>query len=151
VAELLDAPVEEEPGFAETEFGRWDGLTLAEVDAAFPGELEKWFASMDHAPAGGESFTVVRERVLAGLDRLLQRYDGRTVVVVSHVTPIKVLIAHVLGAPLDAGFRMELAPASVSVVSFYPDEDGGAPRGSLRLYNALPPGRDALAVAATQW
>lgn len=151
VAQLLDVPVEEEPAFAEAEFGRWDGMTLAEVDAAFPGELDKWFASVDHAPAGGESFTVVRDRVLAGLDRLLERHAGRTVVVVSHVTPIKILVAHAVGAPLDAGFRMELAPASISVISFYPDEQGGAPRPSLRLYNALPPPRDTFSSATTQW
>ena len=39
---------------------------------------------------------------------------------VSHVTPIKILVAHALGAPLEAVFRMELSPASVSVVSYYP-------------------------------
>jgi ribonuclease H / adenosylcobalamin/alpha-ribazole phosphatase len=55
------------------------------------------------------------------------------VLAVSHVTPIKVLVAHALGAPLDAVYRMELAPASVTVLSFF--ADGNA---SMRLFNARP-------------
>ena len=60
---------------------------------------------------------------------------------VSHVTPIKILVAHAVDAPLSALFRMELSTASVSVVSFFgePSSDGD-PRGSMRLYNAQPPG-----------
>ncbi|HVX53035.1 bifunctional RNase H/acid phosphatase [Nocardioides sp.] len=141
-AAVLGKEIAEEPGFAEMEFGAWDGLTFAEVGERFPGELERWLGSLDHAPGGGESFRTVQERVYAGLDRLLDRFHGRTVLVVSHVTPIKTLVARALDADLAAVFRMELAPASVSVVSFYDDGDDGAARGSLRLYNALPPARD---------
>lgn len=139
VAAALDLPVSEEPGFAEMEFGSWDGLTFLEVAERYQAGLDAWLGSLEVPPPGGESFRQVEERVLAGLDRVLEEHAGRTVVVVSHVTPIKTLVAHAMGAPLDAVFRMELSPASISVVSFYP-EPGQAPRGSLRLYNTLPPG-----------
>ena len=61
---------------------------------------------------------------------------------VSHVTPIKTLVAHAVDAPLSALFRMELSTASVSVVSFVgaAGDSGDARRGSMRLYNAQPPG-----------
>ena len=49
----------------------------------------------------------------------MDAHPGETVVVVSHVTPIKTLVAHALEAPLESVFRMELAPASVSVVSCF--------------------------------
>jgi probable phosphoglycerate mutase len=81
--------------------------------------------------------------VLEGLDRLLERYAGKTAVVVSHVTPIKILVAHAVQAPLSAVFRMELSTASVSVMSFFDDADDEA-RSSLRLYNAQPPGAGQL-------
>jgi probable phosphoglycerate mutase len=55
------------------------------------------------------------------------------------VTPIKTLVAHAVDAPLTSLFRMELSTASVSVVSFVETEGDGV-RGSLRLYNAQPPG-----------
>jgi probable phosphoglycerate mutase len=75
----------------------------------------------------------VQQRVLASLQRLLREHAGATVLVVSHVTPIKVLVAHALGAGLESVFRMELAPASVTVLSFFEDD-----RASMRLFNARP-------------
>ncbi|WP_134742461.1 bifunctional RNase H/acid phosphatase [Nocardioides sp. 503] len=144
LAEVLGRPLEVEPGFAEMEFGIWDGLTFAEVSEQHPDALKQWLGSLDAAPEGGESFRVVEERVLAGLRRVLDEHAGETVVVVSHVTPIKTLVGHVVGAPLDSVFRMELTPASVTVISFFSaGAEGEEPRTSLRLYNALPPARDA--------
>jgi broad specificity phosphatase PhoE/ribonuclease HI len=146
IAEVLGHPVEVEPGFAEMEFGIWDGLTFAEVGERHPGELKAWLGSIDAAPEGGESFRVVQERVLDGLARLRETHAGKTVVVVSHVTPIKTLVAHAVDAPLEAVFRMELTPASVTVLSYYDDD-----RASMRMYNALPPGSDVFSGAAATW
>jgi len=144
VADRLGLGVVEEPGFAEMEFGVWDGLSFAEVGERWPDALAGWLASVDVAPEGGESFRAVEKRVLAGLGRVLASYAGKTVVVVSHVTPIKTLVAHALDAPLTSLFRMELSTASVSVVSFHgetdPDDAGAGVRGSLRLYNVQAPG-----------
>ncbi len=136
VAERLGLVVVEEPGFAEMEFGVWDGLTFTEVGEKWPDELSAWMGSVDVAPQGGESFSEVRGRVLAGLRRLLTAYAGKTVIVVSHVTPIKTLVSHAVDAPLASVFRMELSTASVSVVSFF----GEGEAGSLRLYNVQAPG-----------
>jgi probable phosphoglycerate mutase len=143
VAEHLGQPVEVEPGFAEMEFGAWDGKTFTEVAEQHPEDLDAWLGSLDVAAGGGESFRVVEGRVLAGLQRLLDRHGGKTVVVVSHVTPIKTLVAHAVDAPLSAVFRMELSPASVTVLAFFRGgKDGTEERASLRMYNALPPGND---------
>jgi broad specificity phosphatase PhoE/ribonuclease HI len=142
LAERLALGLVEEPGFAEMEFGAWDGLTFAEVRERYPDEIEGWLGSLDVAPNGGESFSEVEKRVLAGLERVLDDYAGKTVLVVSHVTPIKILVAHAVAAPLSALFRMELSTASVSVVSFVAatGSDVAGRRGSMRLYNAQPPG-----------
>ena len=140
LAERLDLDLVEEPGFAEMEFGTWDGMTFAEVHDQRPGEIEAWLGSLDVAAGGGESFRELEKRVLDGLSRLLERYAGKTVIVVSHVTPIKTLVAHAVDAPLSALFRMELSTASVSVVSFFGEADSDGLRGSMRLYNAQPPG-----------
>jgi ribonuclease H / adenosylcobalamin/alpha-ribazole phosphatase len=150
IAERLGKTVDVEPGFAEMEFGRWDGLTLDEVAERDQAGLDAWLGSLDTAPPGGESFREVEARVLDALDRLREAHTGKTVVVVSHVTPIKTLVAQALTAPLDAVFRMELSPASVTVLSFYPEVDG-KPRARMRLYNARPPGEDAFSPAASAW
>jgi ribonuclease H / adenosylcobalamin/alpha-ribazole phosphatase len=121
VADACGAEVAVEEGFAETDFGDWDGLTFAEASERDPAVLEAWLASSAVAPPGGESFVAVRERVLAGLSRLLAANQGRTVVVVSHVTPIKILLAHALEAPLSSLYRMFLDTASLSRIDWYPD------------------------------
>jgi probable phosphoglycerate mutase len=151
LAAVLGHEVAVEPGFAEMEFGTWDGLTFAEVAERDKAALDAWLGSVDDAPEGGESFRAVQDRVLAALERLIAEHPGRTAVVVSHVTPIKVLVAHAVGAPLESVFRMELSPASVSVVAFYPESDSPVPRASMRLYNGLPPGHDAFPGDPTRW
>ncbi len=139
LAELLDLGIEEEHGIAEMEFGTWDGMSFTEVHEKWPDELGSWLGDLESAPHGGESFRAVEKRVLEGRDRMMASYAGRTVVVVSHVTPIKTLVAEALGAPLEAVYRMELAPASVSVVSyFHGGPHGDQPMANLRLYNARP-------------
>jgi probable phosphoglycerate mutase len=140
LAERLGVGLVEEPGFAEMEFGAWDGLTFEEVQEKRPDEIEAWAGSLDVAPGGGESFREVEKRVLDALSRVLESYAGKTVVVVTHVTPIKTLVAHALDAPLSALFRMELSTASVSVVSFFGDPGSDDIHASLRLYNAQAPG-----------
>lgn len=143
---LLDREVEVEPGFAEMEFGAWDGLTFAEVGERHPDDLKAWLGSLDVAPGGGgESFRVVETRVLEALAQVLERHAGKTVVLVSHVTPIKTIVAHALDAPLESVFRMELTPASITVVSWYDD------RPSMRMFNALPPGNDVFSAGGTKW
>ena len=140
VAERLEAALVEEPGFAEMEFGSWDGMTFAEVRDRRPDEIDAWLGNLDVAPGGGETFREVEKRVEDALSRVVETYVGKTVVVVSHVTPIKILVAHAVDAPLSAVFRMELSTASVSVVSFFGEPSSDGIRGSMRLYNAQPPG-----------
>ncbi|MDI3419959.1 bifunctional RNase H/acid phosphatase [Streptomyces luteolus] len=130
VAARLGLAVTIEQGLRETDFGAWEGLTFAEARERYPDELDAWLASQDAAPPGGESFAEVTARVEEARDRLVARYAGRTVLLVTHVTPVKTLVRLALGAPPEALFRMELSAASLSAVAYY--ADGNA---SLRLLN----------------
>ncbi|QES41341.1 bifunctional RNase H/acid phosphatase [Streptomyces venezuelae] len=130
VAARLGLDVHLEDGLRETDFGAWEGLTFGEARERHPEELNAWLASPDAAPPGGESFAEVTRRVSAARDRLTRAYAGRTVLLVTHVTPIKTLVRLALGAPPESLFRMELSAASVSAVAYY--ADGNA---SLRLLN----------------
>jgi broad specificity phosphatase PhoE/ribonuclease HI len=126
----LGLEVRIEDGLRETDFGAFEGLTFAEAKAAYPAELDAWLASAEVAPPGGESFAAVSRRVAVSRDKLLARYAGRTVLVVSHVTPVKTLIRLALGAPQESLYRMELSPAALSAVQYYADDNA-----SLRLFN----------------
>ncbi|MFF4096286.1 bifunctional RNase H/acid phosphatase [Streptomyces sp. NPDC001834] len=131
VAARLGLGVRIDEELRETDFGAWEGLTFAEVRERYGSDLDAWLASDEAAPTGGgESFADVTRRVAAARDRLVARHAGRTVLLVTHVTPIKTLVRLALGAPPEALFRMELSAASVSVVAYY--ADGNA---SLRLLN----------------
>ncbi|MFD5057116.1 bifunctional RNase H/acid phosphatase [Streptomyces sp. NPDC058394] len=131
VGARLGLPVQIEDGLRETDFGAWEGLTFAEVRERYGPDLDAWLASTRTPPTGGgESFAEVARRVSATRDRLTNRHAGRTVLLVTHVTPIKTLARLALGAPPESLFRMELSAASLSAVAYY--ADGNA---SLRLLN----------------
>ncbi|WP_439947961.1 bifunctional RNase H/acid phosphatase [Streptomyces sp. BBFR109] len=131
VAARLGLDVAVEDGLRETDFGAWEGLTFAEVSERYPDDLNAWLASTEARPTGGgESFATTATRIAATRDKLVAAYAGRTVLLVTHVTPIKMLVRLALGAPLESLFRMELSAASLSAVAYY--ADGNA---SVRLFN----------------
>ncbi|NXY98442.1 bifunctional RNase H/acid phosphatase [Streptomyces sp. BR123] len=131
VADRLGLDVTVEQGLREVDFGAWEGLTFAEVQERFPEDLQAWLDSPKAAPTrGGESFAAATRRISATRDRLLAAHAGRTVLLVTHVTPVKILVRLALGAPPEALFRMELSAASLTAVAYY--ADGNA---SVRLLN----------------
>ncbi|MFJ8464819.1 bifunctional RNase H/acid phosphatase [Streptomyces swartbergensis] len=131
IAARLGLDVSVDDGLRETDFGAWEGLTFAEVRERHPDDLNAWLASPDAEPTGGgESFAATSTRIAATRDKLIAAYAGRTVLLVTHVTPIKTFVRLALGAPPESLFRMELSAASLSVVAYY--ADGNA---SVRLLN----------------
>ena len=121
VAAVTGVPVLTDEGFRETDFGAWDGLTFAEVRERWPSELTTWLADPSVAPPGGESFDQVSERVTAALHRILAERAHQTVLIVSHVTPIKTLVAAALLAPPAALYRMHLDVAALCEIDWYTD------------------------------
>ncbi|MFD7827098.1 bifunctional RNase H/acid phosphatase [Kitasatospora sp. NPDC059803] len=131
VAARLGLEVRYEDGLREVDFGDWEGLTFAEVQERHPEDLATWLGSAKAKPTGStESFTTLTHRAGVARDKIIARHPGRTVLVVSHVSPIKTLVRLALGAPPDALYRMELSAASFCAVQYY--ADGNA---SLRLLN----------------
>jgi broad specificity phosphatase PhoE/ribonuclease HI len=124
-AEAIAAPlglqVDVVDDLVETDFGVWEGLTLAEAFEADRDLVRRWHESPDLAPPGGESFVAVGQRVEQARAALVAKYPESTVVVVTHVTPIKLLVCGALQAPAVALFRLHLDTASVSVVDYYAD------------------------------
>jgi probable phosphoglycerate mutase len=130
VAAASGAPLVVREGLIETDFGEWEGLTFAEARGRDPEVHGRWLASETAAPPGGESFAAVGRRVEAERRAVLAEFPGQTVVLVSHVTPIKMLLRTGLDAGPGLLYRLHLDLASLSEVRFYPD--GGA---SVQLVN----------------
>ena len=121
VAAATGVPVVTDAGFRETDFGAWEGLTFSEVRERWPAELNRWLADPAAAPPGGESLAEVSERVTAALHRVLAARERQTVLIVSHVTPIKMLVATALLAPPAALYRMHLDVAALCEIDWYAD------------------------------
>ena len=121
VADAAGVPLAVDADLVETDFGDWEGLTFGEVLARWPGDMAAWQADASAAPPRGESFAAVAKRVDVALDRLLSERKGQTVVVVSHVTPIKTLICRALLAPPAAMFRMHLDVTALCEAAWFAD------------------------------
>ncbi|BCO35528.1 bifunctional RNase H/acid phosphatase [Mycobacterium heckeshornense] len=124
----LDVGVDDD--LIETDFGGWEGLTFAEAAERDPDLHRRWLRDTSTTPPDGESFDQVHQRVLRARDRIIAGHTGTTVLVVSHVTPIKMLLRIALDAGPGVLYRLHLDLASLSIAEFYPD---GA--SSVRLVN----------------
>jgi len=115
------APIAVDDDLVECDFGEWEGLTFADVRSRWPDEVAGWLASTATAPPGGEALDAVAVRVERAVARLRTNQPSGVVVVVSHVSPIKLVLRDALDA--GAGFlhRCHLDPAGLSTVDFWPD------------------------------
>jgi probable phosphoglycerate mutase len=118
VAERLRLPFEVEDGFRETNFGEWEGSTFQEIAKAAPAELKAWLADPRVAPPGGESMVSTAKRVTAAQERVMTAHAGKTVLVVTHVTPIKLMLRDALDAPMNAIYRLHLDLTSLSIIDW---------------------------------
>ncbi|MFI7633345.1 bifunctional RNase H/acid phosphatase [Nonomuraea sp. NPDC049400] len=121
VAQRTGLDIEVDEDLRELDFGAWEGHTFTEVQRHWPAELAAWLADPETAPPGGESFAFTARRVQAAGERLVERYEGKTILAVSHVTPIKMLLRLALMAPLESLYRMHLDLACLSLVEYYAD------------------------------
>jgi ribonuclease H / adenosylcobalamin/alpha-ribazole phosphatase len=121
VARATGVPLEADDGLLELDFGKWEGLTIAEAAERWPDEVSAWLGSVDAAPPGGESFAAAIRRVSAALDRLLAAHQFRTLLLVGHVSPIKIAACRALLAPSATLFRFQLDVASLCEIDWYAD------------------------------
>ena len=107
-------------GLIECDFGGWTGGKLAELS-----KLPEW-KTVQEKPSefrfpGGESFVEMQERMAAALSDIAARHRGEVVACFSHADPIKAVVAHLGGRPLDEFQKINADPASVSVAEFAAD------------------------------
>jgi ribonuclease H / adenosylcobalamin/alpha-ribazole phosphatase len=120
-AKTLGLDVSVDDDLIETDFGAWEGLTFGEAAERDPDLHRRWLRDTSVLPPGGESFDSVAERVRRAQARIINEHSGETVLVVSHVTPIKTLLRLALDAGQGILYRLHLDLASLSIAEFYPD------------------------------
>ena len=117
IARALGKPVRIERGLLECDFGDWTGQSLRRLM-----KKPEW-ATVQRAPSmfrfpHGESFVEMQTRMVDAVDRIRRRHAGKTVVCVSHADPIKALVAHATGTPLDLFQRLVISTCSVTAILY---------------------------------
>lgn len=119
VAAQLNLPVRVDDDLREMDFGAWEGLTFAEAEQRHPADLAAWKRSADVTPTGStETFSDVLHRSAGLAGRLRTSHPDATVLLVSHVTPIKAFVAHALQASPMSFFSMELSSAALTRITY---------------------------------
>ena len=104
--------------FLEIDFGHWTNRTFQELAGEPAFQRFNSFRSHTRIP-GGELMLEAQARIVAGLGRLCARHPGATVAVVSHADMLKAAVAYYAGIPLDLFQRLEISPASVSILEVF--------------------------------
>ena len=119
IAKTLGVEQVELEDLREIGFGDWDGLTNEELFVAHESQYQAWRGSYDVAPPNGESLKDFDVRVNRSLDLILEKFAGKTVVVVAHVMPIRGLLRIANDASIAGYWRVDLGPASISIARFW--------------------------------
>ncbi len=119
LAARLGLEVEIREAFTEVNFGAWQGHTLQQLDGDPEWRRFHQFRSGMRVP-GGETLLEVQGRMISALEELREARGEETVAVVSHGDPIRCVVAHYAGIPLDLALRLEIGLVSVCVVQLEP-------------------------------
>lgn len=104
--------------FIEIDFGEWTNCSIEELTKNSQFQLFNTFRSCTPIP-GGETMQQAQVRIISGLRKLCIQHPQETVIVISHSDLIKSAIAHYAGIHLDLFHRIEISPASISIVDVY--------------------------------
>ncbi len=130
IAKFHAHPVKYDDALVERNFGDWEGLYFHEIESQFPGLYKAWKQNQAaFKPDNGESVYDLAARVGSAKDRIIEEFAGRCVVVVSHVGPIRVLVADALEMPVERYRQLSIEPASLTQIDY------GASQNNMILLN----------------
>lgn len=118
LAEAAGLQVNTSPHFNELDFGEWTNKRLEDLVNEEAFKLFNLFRSNTRIP-GGETMMEAQLRIVGGIQQLTKTYTNDTVVIVSHGDIIKAAIAYFAGIPIDLMQRLEISPASVSIIEIF--------------------------------
>jgi len=116
----LPVPTLIDPAWAESAHGTWEGLTYREVLQRYPTEARQRFADALHGRAsGGEALADVAARVQQGWLALLREHTGERILIVTHATPIRIVLCSLTGMPLTQHWQWRIDLASITAIDIY--------------------------------
>jgi len=119
IAEVTGAEPQLQPDLMERRFGIWEGLYFDQIEREHPEDHLRWKQDpVNFAPAGGETVPQLVARVGAVVDDIVSRHRGGTVVVVTHVGPIRVLVTRAFDIPLPMYRQLRIDYASITCIDY---------------------------------
>jgi probable phosphomutase (TIGR03848 family) len=115
IARGWNVQVEVDEAVGEVGFGDWTGRDLADLQSD-PSWRRFNILRSASTPPGGESALQVQARAVRALERLRAREPDGTFCIVTHGDVVRATIATCAGIALDLSLRLEISPASISVV-----------------------------------
>lgn len=119
LAERHGLPMTIDARLMEIGFGAWEGRTAEQLRVEDPQQIERFYQDPVQArPKGAEALADFCARVIASYNDLTQSYQGQQVLVICHAGVMRVVVAHVLGAPMESIYRIDVAYAAITRIRF---------------------------------
>jgi broad specificity phosphatase PhoE len=115
------ATMAKEAALAEQHLGEWQGMNRAAFLASRP-LGSHWFAAIDEAAPGGESFMDLYTRACGAIARIGAEHAGRDVIAVAHGGTIKAAIGLALGGLPEKGLAFDIDNCSVTRLDHFASE-----------------------------
>lgn len=101
--------------FKEVSFGLWEGKTADELLKYDPENIKKyWDAPINTTPPQGENLLNFEKRVMGGWENMLNDFQGKHILVISHAGVMRIILCHILGMPLTELFKLDIGLAKAS-------------------------------------
>ncbi len=107
----------------EIYFGDWEGMSLSEIDEAYPGEFQKRMSNIVNfrPPGEGESMRDAQKRVLSCLSEILAEHSGETILLVAHGGVNRLILCDALGMDISRLFNIQQDYGCLNIIDYYPD------------------------------
>ncbi len=121
----LSLPLVLDQRLQEIDFGTWENRSPTDVLEEDPELLQHWWNNpTETTPPEGESFLQFNYRVLECWQALLDKYQGKKLLLITHAGVTRTILMHVLGMLDENLFRLDVNYANVSCIRIHHDETG---------------------------
>jgi alpha-ribazole phosphatase len=125
LAQQEDIKLEIIDAFQEIDFGEWEGQSPDDLIKDNDEILKRWWLSpIKQTPPEGENFHDFRARVLKSLNHMIEKHEGKHILLVTHAGVIRVILMYILGMQEENLFRLNVDYASISTIRMYHDDTG---------------------------
>jgi len=119
IAKTLNMDYEIWEDLKERSFGVWEGLTFKEIETHYREGLLEWKKDPVHyAPQGGETIVDLQHRIDNAISRVIKKYKGGKILIVTHMGPIRVAVARALDIPLKNYRHLQIHPGSATRIDY---------------------------------